>query len=1220
MSCSSCPRSTRARFVRIRGSCETVRRAVFALGVLLLGVFPLEVSLRASPARAQIVIRQIYGGGGNLYDRDFVELFNRGSTPGSVDGWSIQYASATGSGLFSGAAPSLLSGTLLPGQSLLVGLAASASGAPLPTPWLAGNPATNLASTSGKVALVRSSEGLACNGGSVPCGPAQQDLLIDLVGYGAASFFEGAAAAPAASTTAALHRASGGCSDRWANDVDFFLGAPLPRSSASTPTPCPPGNAVELALSTSFASEADRTILSVTATTQAPVVGPQSISLAVSGPGITPDDYSLTPAIVVIPDGSSSGDASFALADDAFAEGTERASLLLTDFPPALRAGAFIKRPLVLADDDGCGLDAVAIHAVQGRDAESALAGSSVSIEGVVVGRFLGSAGDSLQGVFVQEEDVDGDGDPATSEGIFVYEGSSGLATGLAVGDRVRVTGTVRERAGRTVLESLASVELCTRGEPLPTAASLVLPVPGVPGGDLAAAFDAIDAYYEAFEGMRVVFPFPLTLAESFDLARFGQLVLDQGGRIPTFTDAELPSPAGFVAHQIEIARRRIVLDDGDDRADSALANGRPLPYPTPGLSLANRFRAGDRITHLTGILDRASTGASGTEGWRIRPVPESSRSAFSSENPRPSGPPGVGGSLVIASFNVSNYFATIDSTASNSTGPCGPHGNLDCRGADSAAEWARQTDKLVAALCRLNPDVAGLMEMENDGGAATVALVGAANAMPGCGPFAFVETGPIGSDAIRVALLYKPATIATLGGPAILDRDVDPRFDDLRNRPVLAQTLHELATGRRFTLAVAHLKSKGSSCAFLADPDTGDGQGHCNATRRAAAAALVDWLVSDPTGSDDPDFLIVGDLNSYRREDPVRTILAGPDDTTGTPDDWIDLVLRHAGAGAHSYVFDGQVGRLDHALASAALAAQATGAAIWSINADEPPAFDYDDPVADAGEAAFEAKPSALSLFAPDEHRTSDHDPLVIGLPEPRIGAGIAGAALAIGFARSRRRRSARRDEARSHDQGKLIGGDEPRPRRNDGTDRIDRGIRRRDSEIRQIRRVLDREARAHARDTIDLDDITLLGRPVRLHRIAESPAEAELDHGPAVHDPRPDALETADRALPDLHVPEVEVLRRRAELDVEADLVEGDLEGRGHHLDGIEEDEHPLACPLVEPRRIRRRGEADVEPGLGRGVGRRIDGLEDRDAVDAATDRRRDETEDVREPRIDA
>ncbi len=1204
-----------------------------ALAIALLGLGVLGPGPVARVARAHVVIRQLYGGGGHLYDRDFVELFNQGGSPVAVDGWSIQYASATGTGLFSGQPPTPLAGTLAPGQSLLIGLAASASGAPLPEPFLAGQPGPNLASGSGKVALVRSTEGLACNGSTTPCGPLQEALLADLVGYGSAQFFEGTAAAPAASTTAALHRLEAGCRDRWANDGDFAPAPPSPRTAADPPTPCPFGLEVELALDAAFASEADRTVLGLLATTDAPVAAPLSVAVALGGPGITESDFSERPLRLDFAAGSTSARALVVLADDVLEEGSERASLRLTDFPPALRPGAAIQRTLIVADDDGCGLAATAIHAVQGSGAVSPLAGQIVAVEGIVVGRFLGSEGDSLQGVFVQAEDVDGDGDPATSEGLFVHEAGSGLAAGLAVGDRVRATGRVAERAGRTVLESLTSVELCTRGEPLPTAAELELPIAGAPDDDLAAAAATIAASYETREGMRVVVPGPLTIAESFDLARLGQLVLDHGGRIARFTENELPGAAGFLAHRIGIARRRIVLDDGDDREDSALANGRPLPHPAPGLSLSHRFRAGDRITSLSGILDPFASAPNALAGGRIRPVPESTSPAFVVANPRPAGPPEVGGALVVASFNAANFFATIDTTASNSSGPCGPSRTLDCRGADSEAERSRQLAKLVAALCRLDPDVAAWMELENGtGDAAASALVAAANAVPGCGPFGFLATGPIGEDAIRVALVHQPASVTPVGAPAILDGRGDPRFDDRRNRPVLAQTLHAPASGHRFTLAIAHLKSKGSSCAFLGDPDTGDGQGHCNATRRAAAAALVDWLASDPTASGDPDFLIVGDLNSYRREDPVRTILAGADDVAGTADDWIDLVHRYAGAEAHSYVFDGQTGRLDHALASPALAAQVTGAAVWGINADEPPAFDYDDGVSDPGEAPFEAKPRALPLFAPDELRLSDHDPLVFGLPEPKLAPALAGAlgGLASGFRRRRAGRlrgvpgnpgrSIRRHEPCRRDERQLVRGDEPRRRRDHRTDRVDRGVRRRHAEIREVRRILDRITGAHAGDAVHLDHITLFGRPVRRHRISQAPAEPELDHRAALRDPRPDALEATDRALADLHVAEVEVLRGRAELDVEAHLVEGDLEGRRHHLGGVEEDEHALPGPFVEARRVRRRGEADVEPGLGGGVGRGVDGLEHRDAVDPAADGRRDQPEHVREAGVDA
>ena len=80
------------------------------------------------------------------------------------------------------------------------------------------------------------------------------------------------------------------------------------------------------------------------------------------------------------------------------------------------------------------------------------------------------------------------------------------------------------------------------------------------------------------------------------------------------------------------------------------------------------------------------------------------------------------------------------------------------------------------------------------------------------------------------------------------------------------------------------------------------------------AAKALVDWLGSDPTGSGDPDFIIMGDLNSYAQEDTIDEIKAGSDDTVGTNDDFTNLILHFHDAYAYSYTFDGQAGYLDHA------------------------------------------------------------------------------------------------------------------------------------------------------------------------------------------------------------------------------------------------------------------------------------------------------------------
>jgi len=172
--------------------------------------------------------------------------------------------------------------------------------------------------------------------------------------------------------------------------------------------------------------------------------------------------------------------------------------------------------------------------------------------------------------------------------------------------------------------------------------------------------------------------------------------------------------------------------------------------------------------------------------------------------------------------------------------------------------------------------------------------------------------------------------------------------------------------------VVVNHLKSKGSDCNDVGDPDLGDGQGNCSQTRKAAAQAIVDWLATDPTGSGDPDFLIVGDLNSYAREESISAIKAGPDDLEGTADDYANLVKQFVGTYAYSYVFDGQAGYLDHALSSASLTGQVTGVTEWHINADEPDVLDYD--------TSFKP-PAQEALYEVNAFRTSDHDPILVGL-----------------------------------------------------------------------------------------------------------------------------------------------------------------------------------------------------------------------------------------------
>lgn len=215
-------------------------RGRIALRQPLVVVGMLAMAFAATPARAGVVISQIYGGGGNtgaLYTHDFIELFNDGPVAQSLAGMSVQYASATGTGNFgetSAQLTALPSVSLQPWQYLLIQEDSTAAvGSPLPTPDVTDLTPISMGATAGKVALVNSLVSLGCNGSSTACGAAQLALILDLVGYGTANFFEGSGAAPAPSNTTAIFRALGGLQDTDVNSVDFSVAAPSPRNTAS---------------------------------------------------------------------------------------------------------------------------------------------------------------------------------------------------------------------------------------------------------------------------------------------------------------------------------------------------------------------------------------------------------------------------------------------------------------------------------------------------------------------------------------------------------------------------------------------------------------------------------------------------------------------------------------------------------------------------------------------------------------------------------------------------------------------------------------------------------------------------------------------------------------------------------------------------------------------------------------------------------------------------
>ena len=569
---------------------------------------------------------------------------------------------------------------------------------------------------------------------------------------------------------------------------------------------------------------------------------------------------------------------------------------------------------------ESCGLPATLISAIQGHGESSPLAGSRHTVEAIVVGDFQGS--DALGGYFLQEEDADIDNNPASSEGIFVKDSS----VNVNIGERIRLSGYVVEKGGQTQLESVSSVRVCATAQSV-TPAGISLPVTNL--GKL-----------ESLEGMSVKSWQPLTVSETYNLGRYGQLLLSNG-RLMNPTQIAMP---GSAAQAVEQANQlnRIIMDDGNDASNPPV-----IPYPAPQLSAVNTVRVGDTVSNLQGVLDYAY------RQYRIQPT---EAPAITPSNARPAATqlPSTG-QLTIASYNVLNYFN------GNDTGEF-----PTSRGADTASEFERQRDKIISTLLTLDADIVGLVEIQNNGFGNSSAIADLVSGLNSAGAhYAYVDPGVrrIGTDQIMVGFIYKPATVALQGVAAILDSSVDPEFIDRKNRPAVAQTFHHKATRGRLTVAVNHFKSKGRSCNDVGDPDQGDGQGRCNLTRTKAARALVNWLATDPTNSGDTDTMIIGDLNAYSMEDPVRTI-----ENAG----FTNIVSQFTN-NTYSYVYRGQSGSLDYVMVNEPLLRQVTGATVWHINADEPRVLDYNE--------EYKTAEQQVSLYNNDPYRSSDHDPIVVEL-----------------------------------------------------------------------------------------------------------------------------------------------------------------------------------------------------------------------------------------------
>ncbi|WP_242676277.1 ExeM/NucH family extracellular endonuclease [Streptosporangium minutum] len=416
---------------------------------------------------------------------------------------------------------------------------------------------------------------------------------------------------------------------------------------------------------------------------------------------------------------------------------------------------------------------------------------------------------------------------------------------------------------------------------------------------------------FEPVESMLVTFPEPLTVSDHYNLGRFGEVTLSSEGRVFQPTDRPGVDAAGN-------ARRTLLVDDGSTRENPPV-----IPHTDP-----RTVRLGDTAFGATGVLGY------GFGKYRLQPTKPIN---FLRTSPRLPAPFPVLGNVKVASFNTLNWFTTLGS-----------------RGASNAGEQQRQLTKLVAALKGMNADVVGLMEVQNNGQTAVQALVDALNAEVGAGTYAALAHPYPGTDLIHVTMIYKPGRLRPVGAA---QSSTDPVF----RRPPLIQTFRRVQGGQPFTMIVNHFKSKGcDDDATGPDADQGDGQSCYNGERVRQAEATLGLI--DSLGLPNP--LVLGDLNAYGEEDPIDTLETGG--LTSVTKRFVPAPLRY------SYLFDGQVGELDHALVGKDLLKRVTSATIWHINADESRILDYNT----------EYNPPAL--YRPDAFRSSDHDPVVIGLTLP--------------------------------------------------------------------------------------------------------------------------------------------------------------------------------------------------------------------------------------------
>ena len=848
-------------------------RLTGAVGALALAAGVLTVAstgAQAAPSTsAPVVINEVYGGGGNSgarFNRDFVEVTNVSAAPVNLTGWSVQYASSSGTSWVN---KWDLEGSLPGGATLLLGGASGGTGDPIPTPDVDGT--VNMSGGSGKLALVSSTTPLptTCGGktSATPCSSLTQ--VVDFLGYGSANDWAGPTGTAPAQVSTSSDSRNAAHDNSADNRADFTLVTPTPQACGDA---CAGGSG-----------------------------GPQERTIA----------------------------------------------------------------------------------DVQGTGPSSPLSGEEVVVKGVVTAAYPEGG---FYGFYLQTEGTGPEPDPSgASDGIFVHQVSGALDADAVIGNYVQVTGTVEEYFGLTRINAQGA-DILDAGDDFSD------PQP------LAMAWPGSDAARESIEGMLIQPAGDYTVTNTYATNQYGEVGLAAGDH-PLIQSTEVATPGSDAAKAVDAdnARRLVTLDDG--ASTNFLANSfsatRCAPRPTPCLTngdltppyLSNTkpVRVGEAVTFTHPVVVDYRF-----DLWRFQPTaqvvgPGNDASPVTFSNTRTPAPDAgdinqLGAAdLRVASFNVLNYFTDLGSADPDCNAYWDREGNgnnvqggCEERGAWDAQDLQRQTEKEVSAINALDADVVGLMEIENSAkfghnrDAALASLVAALNEQAGAGTWAFVPSSTdLPSvdlqDVITNGMIYKPATVMRVDrSRALGDQSAEGQAFGNAREPIAQTFKQKKGKGDKFLFVVNHFKSKGSPGPFPGDEDTGDGQGSSVTSRILQAQALRDWVPGVAAEYGAKAVVMAGDYNSYTMEDPLDVLYdAG----------YTDVGSRFDPT-SYSYSFSGLSGSLDHILVNDYALRMSTGADHWNINSGESVALEYS-----------RYNYHATNFHDPGPYRSSDHDPVVLGL-----------------------------------------------------------------------------------------------------------------------------------------------------------------------------------------------------------------------------------------------